>query len=108
MKKRLALPDKYRDVRAKIIDIFEKNKRRYGYRPIYASLNNIGIVLSEKIVRRIIPEENLVVKTIKMRKHNSYHGEISPVVPKILQRNFKADKPNEKWVTDITEFSIPA
>ncbi len=107
-KKQLALPDKYKDVRAKIVDIFERNKRRYGYRRIYASLKNNGIVLSEKVVRRIMREENLISKTIKMRKYNSYHGEISPAVPNILQRNFKADKPNEKWVTDITEFSIPA
>ena len=53
-------------------------------------------------------EENLISKTIKIRKYNSYHGEISPAVSNILERNFKADKPNEKWVTDITEFSIPA
>ncbi|NLJ17551.1 IS3 family transposase [Globicatella sulfidifaciens] len=107
-KKQLALPDKYQDVRAKIIDIFERNKRRYGYRRLHASLKNSGILLSEKVVRRIMREETLIVKTIKMRKYNSYHGEISPAVPNILQRDFKADKPNEKWVTDITEFSIPA
>src|SRR5699024_8691007 len=35
-KKQLALPDKYNDVRAQIIDIFKKNKRRYGYRRIHA------------------------------------------------------------------------
>lgn len=107
-KKQLALPDKYEDVRAKIIDVFEKNNRRYGYRRIHASLKNNGIVLSEKVIRRIMREENLIANTIKMRKYNSYHGEISPAVPNILQRDFKADKPNEKWVTDITEFSIPA
>ena len=43
-----------------------------------------------------------------MRKYNLSHGEISPAVPNIFQRDFKASKPNEKWVTDITEFSIPA
>src|SRR5690625_3488962 len=53
-------------------------------------------------------EENLIAKTIKMRKYNSYHDEISPAVTNILQRDFKAYKPNEKCVTDITEFSIPA
>src|SRR5690625_7492908 len=79
----------------------------YGYRRIHASLKNNGIVLSEKVVRRIMREKNLIAKTIKIRKYNSYHGEISPAVPNILQRDFKADKPNEKWVTDITEFSIP-
>lgn len=43
-----------------------------------------------------------------MKKYNSYHGEITPAVPNILQRDFKSSQPNEKWVTDITEFNIPA
>jgi len=43
-----------------------------------------------------------------MRKNNSYHGEISSAVPNILQRDFTANKPNKKWVTDLTEFNIPA
>ena len=107
-KKQLALPDKYKDVRAKIIIIFEENKRRYGYRRIHATLKNVGIILSEKIVRRIMQEENLMSKTIKTKKYNSYHGEITPAVPNILQRDFKSSQPNEKWVTDITEFNIPA
>lgn len=107
-KKQLALPDKYKDVRAKIITIFEENKRRYGYRRIHATLKNVGIILSEKIVRRIMQEENLVSKTIKIKKYNSYHGEITPAVPNILERDFKSSQPNEKWVTDITEFNIPA
>ena len=75
-KKQLSLPDKYRDVRTKIIDIFEKNKRRYGYRRIHATLKSIGIVLSEKVVRQIMREENLIAKTIKMKKYSSYLGEI--------------------------------
>jgi len=102
------LPDKYSDERAQIIDLFEKNKHRYGYRRIHAALKNIGIILSEKNVRCIMREENLVTKSIKMRKYSSYDGEISPAVANVLQRDFKADKPNEKWVPDITEFRISA
>src|SRR5699024_7919534 len=110
-KKQLALPNKYNYVRIQIIDIFKAGKagkRRYGYRRIHASLKNIGIILSEKIVRRIMREENLVAKSIKMRKYSSYDGEISPAVPNVLKRDFKADKINDKWVTDITEFRIPS
>ena len=44
----------------------------------------------------------------KARKYSSYQGEISPEVPNVLNRNFHADAPNEKWLTDISEFSIPA
>ena len=53
-------------------------------------------------------EEGLVVRSIKRKKYSSYIGEISPEVANIVNRNFHAEQPNEKWLTDITEFSIPA
>lgn len=53
-------------------------------------------------------ENGLIVKCRKSTKYCSYKREISPEVPNIIQRNFKADKPNQKWLTDVTEFSIPA
>lgn len=66
------------------------------------------MVLSEKVVRRIMKEENLVVKTPKRKRYSSYKGEINSDVANIINRNFHSDKPNVKWLTDITEFSIPA
>lgn len=53
-------------------------------------------------------EEHLIVKTKKKRKYSSYQGEITPVVENKVERNFCAGRPNQKWLTDITEFSIPA
>lgn len=53
-------------------------------------------------------EENLVVKRTKRKKYSSYQGEITPAVENLLQRGFHSEKPNEKWITDITEFHIPA
>jgi len=53
-------------------------------------------------------EEQLVVKHKEKRKYSSYLGEISPAVCNLLDRNFHADAPNEKWLTDLTEFRIPA
>lgn len=100
--------DKYKDIRNKIIDLFNANKKCYGYRRIYGMLKKEGITVSEKIVRRKMHEENLEVKSKRRKKYNSYKGEITPPVPNIIQRDFHADKPNEKWLTDITEFAIPA
>ena len=57
---------------------------------------------------RIMVEEGLIVKVKRRRKYNSYQGEISPSVPNRIGRDFHAGKPNEKWLTDITEFAIPA
>lgn len=71
-------------------------------------INQEGIPLSEKVVPRLMQEECLEVKTKRRRKYSSYQGEISPSVPNVLERDFYADMPNEKWLTDITEFALPA
>ncbi|MBP7060334.1 MAG: IS3 family transposase [Lachnospiraceae bacterium] len=104
----LARPDKYSVLREKIKEIFCANQKRYGYRRIHALLKREAIFVSEKIVRRIMSEEGLIVKVKKTGKYNSYVGEITPAVPNIIERNFSAMAPNTKWLTDITEFAIPA
>ena len=63
---------------------------------------------TRKVVRRIMAEEGLVVLVKSRRKYNSYQGELSPSVPNTVNRDFHSEKPNEKWLTDITEFAIPA
>lgn len=49
-----------------------------------------------------------MARSIRQKKYSSYAGEISPTVPNLVNQNFHADAPNTKWLTDITEFSIPA
>ena len=100
--------DKYKELRIRIIELFKENKSRYGYRRIYRCLEKESIIVSEKIVRRIMKQEGLTVKISKTKKYNSYKGEISPAVPNLVERNFHAAKPNELLLTDITEFAIPA
>ena len=68
--------DKYKEIREKIKVLFVHNKERYGYRRIHCLLKREGIIVSEKVVRRIMNEEQLLVKTTKKRKYNSYKGEI--------------------------------
>ena len=41
-----------------------------------------------------------------MKKYNSFRGEVGRIAPNLLERDFKADKPNQKWVTDVTEFAL--
>ena len=53
-------------------------------------------------------EEHLKVPSKRTIKYKSYKGEISPEVDNIINRDFHADSPNSKWLTDITEFAIPA
>ncbi len=101
-------PDKYSDIRNRIRQLFHENKQRYGYRRIHGLLNRENITVSEKVVRQIMREEGLIVILKRRKKYNSYQGEISPSVPNKIERDFHADKPNQKWLTDITEFALPA
>lgn len=105
---RITLEDKYLPVRRVMADIFESNHRCYGYRRLAASLMRYSITLSEKVVRRLMKQEALVVPKPKQRRYSSYLGEISPAPENIINRDFQASAPNEKWLTDITEFHIRA
>lgn len=99
--------DKYATLRRRIKELFNESHARYGYRRIHALLIREGNTISEKIVRRIMKEDKLIVGFAKKKKYSSYKGEISPSVPNVIKRDFHAAKPNEKWLTDITEFSLP-
>ena len=105
---RLRAADKYGGVRRTIADIFALNHRCYGYRRIQASLGRQHVFISEKVVRRLMRQECLVVAAKRRRKYGSYLGEISPAPDNLINRDFQAAAPNEKWLTDITEFQIAA
>ena len=103
-----AVGDKYLQVRQSITEIFESNHRCYGYRRLQASLTRQQINISEKVVQRLMKQAHLVIPRPKKRRYASYLGEISPAPENIINRDFQASAPNEKWLTDITEFQIPA
>ena len=101
-------PDKYSHIRKKIIELFNENRKCYGYRRIHRELKRLGTTISEKIVRDIMKSENLLVMSKRQKKYSSYKGEISPEVENVINRDFHTEKPNQKWLTDITEFAIPS
>ena len=43
---------------------------------------------------------------VRIKKYRSYKGEVGKIAPNLLKRDFHAEKPNQKWVTDVTEFSL--
>lgn len=99
--------DKHKEIRSKIQALFHENSQRYGYRRIHGFLKRENITVSEKVIRQIMREDGLAVNIKRRRKYSSYQGEISPSVPNKIGRNFHADGPNQKWLTDITEFALP-
>lgn len=98
-------PDKYSDIKKQITSIYAENKGRYGYRRITSELHNRGYVINHKTVQRLMKKLGIVC-WVRMKKYKSYKGEVGKIAPNLLEQNFKATAPNQKWVTDVTEFSL--
>jgi len=99
--------DKFEEeIKNQVISIFNENKGRYGYRRITLELKNRDFNVNHKKVQRIMKELGLQSIQRDKRRYNSYKGTIGKVADNLLKRDFKADKPNQKWATDVTEFKV--
>ena len=98
--------DKYKEIKEKIKSIFVENKGLYGYRRITDELYNRGIKINHKTVQRLMKILGLKSIVRPKRRYSSYKGEIGKIADNLLKRNFKAEKPNQKWATDVTEFKV--
>lgn len=103
--KRAQSEDKYKLEKAEIKAIYKENQGRYGYRRILMELRNRGYVLNHKTVQKLMKGMGLKCM-VRMKKYRSYRGEVGKTAPNLLNRNFYAQKPNQKWTTDVTEFSL--
>ena len=97
--------DKYDQSKAEIQAIFHDNKGRYGYRRVTNELRNRGFTLNHKTVQRLMKELELVCR-VRMKKYRSYKGDVGKIADNELNREFHAEKPNQKWVTDVTQFRL--
>ena len=102
---KLDKPDPDEDLKQMIQSIYDEHEGRYGYRRICDELFNRGHQVNHKKVQRIMKALNLK-SAVRMKKYRSYRGNVGKIAPNVLDRHFQADKPNEKWVTDITEFKL--
>lgn len=107
----LAVPDKYAKLRVFIREEFEAERGARGHRTIWARLRRREepVIVSEKVVLRLMKEEGLRVAYSNKKKRNwsSYEGEIGDHPKNLVKRNFHADAPNMLWLTDITQFTLP-
>ena len=103
--KRMVREDKYAIVKTKITELFHEHQGRYGYRRITDELHNQDFAINHKTVQRLMKELGLVCR-VRMKKYRSYKGEVGKVAENLLDRNFHAEKPNQKWTTDVTEFRL--
>ena len=115
-------PDSDEELKNIITAIFNDNQKRYGYRRVTLELNkNRSQTVNHKKVKRIMKELGLFAVQGKNGKYHSYKGDNGELKENLLlekvvdeekrkttfQRHFEAEKPNEKWVTDVSEFKHP-
>ena len=95
--KKMNKSDKYELIKVHITTIYHENKGRYGQCRIIAELHH----LNHKTVQRLMNQLGLVCR-VRMKKYCSYKGEVEKITPNLLN----TEKSNQKWVTDLTSFSL--
>lgn len=101
-------PDKYESVTIEIRKIFDDSKGRYGYRRINVLLKKKGIIISEKVVRRIMKKEGMIVRCIylvRLIKNLPSSGISSSSIPIISPRRREPKRASSKqtlWSSGIS------
>ena len=98
--KRMDIPAKDLPLAEKIKECQDKCGRTYGYRRVHIWLEKNGIYHNPKTVLRVMQKYNLLSE-VRRKKYRNY-GDYLHRYPNLLNRDFKADRPNQKWVTDIS------
>ena len=98
--KRMDKPAKDLSLAEKIKECQEESKHTYGYRRVHIWLDRNGVHCNPKTVLRVMNKYNLL--SVVRRKRYVKYGEALHKYPNLLNRNFVAERPNQKWVTDIS------
>ena len=101
-------PDKDASLLELVREAFENSRRRYGYKRIHLELKGMGVRVSAKRIMRLMTGNGLVPLFKSAKRYSSYKGELTKAPKNLVDRDFHAERPNMLWVTDLTEFSIPA
>ncbi len=97
---RMETPAKDLSLAEKIMECQQKCGKTYGYRRVHIWLERHGIYHNPKTILRIMQKYNLL-SVVRRKKYRNY-GEHLHRYPNLLNRNFKTERPNQKWVTDIS------
>ena len=98
--KRMELPDRDLPLAEQIRTCQQDVKQTYGYRRVQIWLERKGIYRNPKTILRIMQKYNLL-SAVRRKKYKHY-GDALHRYPNLLNRDFHAERPNQKWVTDIS------
>jgi len=96
---------KYEEAQKQIKQIYHQHKGRFGYRRITMSVRKMGSDLNHKTVLKLMKSMGLK-SLIRAKRYCSYKGQTGKVAPNILDRDFKSERPFQKWATDVSEFRV--
>ena len=95
------------NMEVKIRAVYDEHKGRYGYRRITAALcSSMAEPVDHKCVQRLMQKMGLRSLIRAKKRFRHVPGMSNVHVPNVLQRDFGATAPNQKWATDITEFNV--
>lgn len=103
---RLQRPDPKAELKAAIRTVFDQAKGRYGHRRIHRELHKTGRRVAKKTVLKQMRALGLICHVRRRKRFTTYRGEIGATAPNRLNRVFTAIAPDQRWVTDVTEFRI--
>ena len=103
--KALAMPDRHDELKARIRAVYTEHRGLYGYRRVTAAIRRNGRLVNHKAVQRLMNDMGIKSR-VRPKKFRSYRGELGEAAPNSLNREFTASQANQKWVTDVTEFSV--
>ena len=98
--KRMDIPDRDLPLAEKIRECQNESHGTYGYRRVHIWLERQGIYRNPKTVLRVMQKYNLL--SVVRRKKFHYCSQYLHRYPNLLNREFNAERPNQKWVTDIS------
>ena len=103
--KALDMPDRHFELKAKIETMYAKHCGLYGYRRVTAAIRRDGRRVNHKTVQRLMSEMGMKSR-VCAKKFRSYKSGLGKAAPNSLNREFTAAQANQKWGTDVTEFSV--
>lgn len=98
-------PEAYEAEKSLIKQVLHAHRGRYGYRRVTLALRRQGCSLNHKTVQKLMGELGLK-SWVRPKRYRSYQGEEGRIAPNRLERDFLANRPHQKWVTDVTEFNV--
>jgi putative transposase len=91
-----------RELKATIRKVLDDSGQTYGSPRIYQVMRKMGLLCSENRVARLMRAEGLRAKQARRFRSTTKRNESHRAAPNVLQRDFDAERPDQKWLADIT------